>query len=260
MQAIYQPSGRALEYSLLACNLYTGCSHRCSYCFAPSCLHRTREAFHTNVQPRKGIIEQLRKDAPKFAGTSQRVLLCFHCDPYSPEAVASGVTREALEILREHDIPFQILTKGGTRACSDFYLYGPHDAFAATMTFRSESDSEQEEPGAALPGERMVATLNAHHRNIETWVSLEPVIDPAQSLEIIHEAHEYVDLYKIGVLNHDAARSAKIDWRAFGKAAIELCEKYGKRYYVKADLAKHLDGIPFTNTDTRTVTRKESRT
>jgi hypothetical protein len=38
--------------------------------------------------------------------------------------------------------------------------------------------------------------------------------------------------------------------------AIVLCERYGKHYYIKDDLAKHLEGVTFTNTDTRTVTRQ----
>jgi len=45
--------------------------------------------------------------------------------------------------------------------------------------------------------------------------------------------------------------------RAFGIEAIYLCEKFEKTYYVKNDLAKYLDGIEFTNTDTRTVDGKK---
>ena len=52
MKPIYEPRGAAREYGELALNIYTGCPHRCFYCFAPSVLHREREAFHTNVQPR----------------------------------------------------------------------------------------------------------------------------------------------------------------------------------------------------------------
>lgn len=252
MQTIYEPKGRALEYSLLACNLFTGCSHACTYCFAPGCLRKTREAFRANVQPRKGIIEALRKEAPKHAGTDKRVLLCFHCDPYSPEAAESGVTRQALKILWEFSIPFQILTKGGDRAVSDFDLYGPHDAFATTMTCTDDLDSREIEPGAALPFDRMSAIRQAHARGIETWLSLEPVIYPEQSLEVIDGTHDFVDLYKIGRWNHDV-RANRIDWRAFGMEAIALCEKYGKPYYIKDDLAKHLAGVKFTNTDTRKV-------
>jgi len=82
-----------------------------------------------------------------------------------------------------------------------------------------------------------------------------PVLDPKVSLRIIENTWEWVDLYKIGKLNHDPEREAKIDWRSFGAKAIELCQRYGKRYYIKEDLAKHLEGIRFTQTDTRKVKR-----
>lgn len=194
-------------------------------------------------------------EAPKHAGTDKRVLLCFHCDPYSPEAVASGVTAQAMSVLSYHRIPFQILTKGGMRAARDFVMYGPNDAFATTMTFLDPSCSEMYEPGASPPANRIAAIQEGHKRGIETWVSLEPVVAPSESLAIIEHTHEYVDLYKIGKLNHDKASEAQIDWRAFGIRAIDLCKKYGKPYYIKADLAKHLDGVKFTNTDTRMISR-----
>ena len=72
-----------------------------------------------------------------------------------------------------------------------------------------------------------------------TWVSLEPVLEPAASLEIIRETAPYVNLFKVGKLNyHPMARS--IDWRAFGLAAIALLESLGKPYYIKKDLAAYL--------------------
>ena len=36
MKPIYEPRGAAKEYGDLALNIYTGCPHRCFYCFAPS--------------------------------------------------------------------------------------------------------------------------------------------------------------------------------------------------------------------------------
>ena len=65
----------------------------------------------------------------------------------------------------------------------------------------------------------------------------------------------HCDPYEIGKLNHDKEQESRIDWRRFGATAIELCAKYGKRYYIKEDLAKHLGGIAFTQTDTRKVVR-----
>jgi len=204
MNVIYRPRGRALEYSYLACNLYGGmCPHRCSYCYVAGAMHKSRAQWEaTPWYVRKDVIKWLERDAERLAGTDERVLLCFHCDPYTPEAANFGVTRQALKVLRSHDVPFQVLTKGGMRAVPDFDLYGPHDAFATTMTFVEEGPGREQEPGAATPWERTKAIIQAHDRGIETWVSLEPVLDPEASLRIIENTWEWVDLYKIGKLNH----------------------------------------------------------
>jgi len=96
---IYVPRGRALEYSPLATNIYTGCVHRCKYCFAAGSPWKKKETFHLNVQPRKDYLAQLEKDCRKMAGDPRDILLNFTCDPYQPETVEKGVTREALLIL-----------------------------------------------------------------------------------------------------------------------------------------------------------------
>lgn len=262
---IYEPKGRALEYSLLACNLYgsvgpdgrkypAGCVHGCDYCYVPDALHIPKEIFHGTygIEPRANILERLEADAEKLRGTDQRVLLCFSCDAYQPIPPELDVTRQALEILREFDIPFQVLTKGGMRAARDFDLYGPNDAFATTLTFTSDDDVDQWEPEAATWSNRVAAISRAKREGITTWVSLEPVLNPYDALEHISACSSMVDLFKIGTLNH---RASDIDWRAFGMMAIELCEKYGVKYYIKDDLARHLKGVPFTNTDTRRVKR-----
>jgi DNA repair photolyase len=261
MNVIYEPRGRALEYAYLACNLYGGvCPHRCSYCYIPSATRKSRAQWEaTPWYVRKDVIKWLERDAERLSGTDERVLLCFHCDPYSSEAVDSGITRKALQILREFDVPFQVLTKGGMRAAADFDLYGPSDAFATTLTFVEQGPSLEQEPGAATPYDRTKAIIQAHGLGIETWVSLEPVLDPKASLQIIKNTWEWVHLYKVGKLNHDPEAEAKIDWRRFGICAIELCEKHGKRYYIKDDLAKHLKGIEFKSTDTRRVDRGGTR-
>ena len=170
-----------------------------------------------------------------------------------PVEIEQGITREALKILREFDIPFQVLTKGGMRAARDFDLYGPNDAFATTLTFCNDHDSWEHEPKAVHPGDRYRTMIYAHDDyNIKTWASLEPVIDVDQSLAMLEGALFFTDQFKIGKLNY---QKTDIDWRQFGIQAIKLCEKYGKPYYIKDDLAKYLEGVEFTNTDTRTIER-----
>jgi len=252
MNIIYEPKGRAAEYSLLAANIYTGCQHGCTYCWAPGVLRMDRAEFGGNVATRKDLLKLIEKDTANIACTAKRVLLCFTCDPYQPIDEDLKLTRVVIRILRSHYIPFQVLTKGGMRAARDFDLYSKYDAFATTMTFLNPSDSAEWEPNAATPADRIEAIKEAKEKGIQTWVSLEPVIDPAQSMEIIIRTHEFVDHYKIGKWNYDE-RAKEIYWRDFGQRAIELCEKYGKSYYIKNDLARYLNGVKFTNTDTRIV-------
>ena len=61
MKPLYIPKGKAKEYGDYAVNIYTGCPHRCYYCFAPNVLHRDREEFHSHVEPRHGIVDELKK-------------------------------------------------------------------------------------------------------------------------------------------------------------------------------------------------------
>ena len=250
MGIIYRPTGRAEEYSFLAINHYRGCGHGCTYCYVPD-VTRNKD-FFIEQSVRNDVLSQLRKEAPKFAGTDERVLLCFSCDPYQPLDAQTRTTREVIKILREFDIPFQVLTKGGTWAVRDFKLYGGYDAFGTTLTFLDEKQSKLHEPHAALPGDRIDAIKAANKAGIETFVSLEPVIEDKQSLEIIRQTHEFVDLFRIGKLNH---KSSDIDWRTFGMKAIELCREFETEYYIKHDLAQYLSGISFCNIDKRKVKR-----
>jgi len=253
MNAIYEPQGRAQEYSLLAANLYTGCPHGCLYCYAPGALHRQRETFHADCGPRDGILEALSKDARNFRGDPRRVLLCFTCDPYPADLpVSHDVTRLAIQWLHRERLAVQVLTKGGTRACADFDLYGPNDAFATTLTWRTAEESLEMEPRAATPADRVAAIRTAKARGLQTWVSLEPVFEPTDALAWIDELQDCVDLFKVGTLNHSPLAKA-IDWRAFGIAAVEKLAALGKAYWIKRDLAKHIADVPYRNTDTRTI-------
>ncbi len=266
MQTIYEPRGCAKEYAKLALELYRcnahdrgGCIHGCNYpCYVPGCLKLTPAEFRKGVRPREGIIEALKEQAPKYRGTRDRVLLSFFSDPY--QKGVRKVTRYALVILRGHGIPFLVLTKGGTLAAQDFDLYGPRDGFGVTLTTLNSAISATREPLAASPLNRLTALGLAKSKGIHTFVSLEPVIDPAETLRIIEETHDLVDHYNVGKLNHNRAAEAKIDWRLFGAQAIKRLECFEKTYTIKDDLRRYLDGIPYTQTEHRTAVAGGSAT
>ena len=238
--AIYEPKGRAREYSELACNLYRGCGHQCVYCYAPKATFQDRASF-ANPEPRKGVIEQLQKDASKFAQThgTGPVLLCFSTDPYQPINEIHQLTRRAILILHSHCFNVTILTKGGRRAEVDFDILLPGDEFATTLTFLDNAKSLAWEPYAATPEDRIATLKAAHLKGIRTWVSLEPVIEPEETLEIIRQVHPFVDLFKVGTLNNHP-QASKIDWPKFAKDVVATLERHHCAYYLKKDLRRYL--------------------
>jgi DNA repair photolyase len=243
MKIIYHPKGRAGEYADYAVNLYDGCSHGCTYCYAPLVMHKKREEFN-QPKPRKDILKYLEEDAAYLSDHREygnSVFLCFSCDPYQHLDKKLGLTREAIKTLHKYGLSVSILTKGGFTAVRDFDLLTDHDQFGATLTCLSKSAAREWEPNAALPGLRILTLSKAHSYGFKTWVSLEPVLNPETTLEIIRETHTVVDMYKVGKLNyHPLAQT--IDWYKFGQQAIALLESLRKRYYIKRDLQDYLKG------------------
>ena len=43
---IYEPAGRAREYSLLALNLFKDCDHGYRYCYVPPMMRRFNKNYH----------------------------------------------------------------------------------------------------------------------------------------------------------------------------------------------------------------------
>jgi DNA repair photolyase len=237
MPIIYEPKGKAAEYSPLAMNIYRGCSHGCLYCYAPAATRRHRESFDI-PELRQNFFNELDKDLAKFKGDKRPVLLSFTTDPYQPFDVEKKLARWSLQQLIKNGNAIKVLTKGGMRASRDFDLMKSGDVdFGTTLTFLDDRRSLEWEPNAALSGDRINAIRTAHSQGIKTWVSLEPVIDPESVYSIIQETHAFVNLYKVGKLNyHPIAKT--IDWNQFGHKVKSLLESLGKDFYLKEDLRK----------------------
>jgi DNA repair photolyase len=230
MKLIYEPKGKAREYSPLALNVYSGgCDHFCDYCY---CRFVQRGNWSDTAKPRN--LHGLEKDATE---ASRQILLSFISDPYCKAETKHRATRGVLQVLKAGRCSVAILTKGGSRCLEDLNLFqgwpGGRIKIGATLTFSSDSDSKKHEPGAALPAERLAALEALHEAGIKTWASMEPVLDPAQSLEMIRRAIPFVDAFKVGKLNH---AKTETDWKSFAESAVKLLRDAGKCFYVKDDL------------------------
>ncbi|MCX6685620.1 MAG: radical SAM protein [Methanoregula sp.] len=239
---IYEPRGKAREYCELAANLYRGCSHRCTYCYAPATLYMSREEF-CRPSVRIDVINKFEKDATilERIGEKRPILLSFTTDPYQPLDIKEQLTRKAIQILHRHGLKVSILTKGGRRSERDFDLLSKHpelSEYGATLVFTDEKYRKEIESGAAPTKERIDSIKKAHDMGIFTDVSLEPVWIPEQSLELIDLTKDFVDFYKVGKLNYDIQEKT-INWKEFKNDVIKKLKDYGKKYYIKKDLQNY---------------------
>lgn len=231
MKPLYIPRGKAKEYGDYAVNIYTGCPHRCYYCYAPSVLHRDREEFHTHVEPRQGIVDALKKQLERDGVTGKLIHLCFTCDPY-PTGYDTSVTREVIKAIKDSGNHVQILTKGdGSR---DFDLLDGNDWYGITYSGADVVD----EPCALERTHRIFTLAEAKSRGIKTWVSFEPVVDEKQVIWTILAHHSFFDKVKIGKLNY---HPSTIDWKHFGYEAAWVCNGFGLDYYIKESLRKEME-------------------
>lgn len=229
MKPIYEPRGKAKEYCDLAINIYTGCNHGCTYCYAPRVLHKTKEQFCV-VEPRKGIVDALKRQLSTENIKDREIQLCFTCDPY-PAGIDTTVTREIIEAIKNSGNHLRILTKAPFRASRDFDLLDSGDWFGTTIAC-DECQRRDLEPYADDINLRIVMIGQAHRLGIKTWVSFEPVYNVRTVYDCIRH-NEEIDMLKIGKLNY---APSDIDWSAFGHECERLCQKFGRNYYIKEDL------------------------
>jgi DNA repair photolyase len=166
--------------------------------------------------------------------------MSFIGDCYASEFDGEDVTREAIAILREHDVPVHVLTKGGMRASRDFpLLTGPGCAFGTTLCWTDDQDRLHWEPGAASVADRILAIKLAHNLGIRTFVSVEPIIVPEQAIALIEDLTPWVDEFRVGKLNYHPL-AAEIEWARWTPKLLAAVKTSGRDYLIKQSLRQYL--------------------
>ena len=205
-KAIYQPSGKAAEYSPWACNFYTGCSNDCEYCYCKrgvmshvwSTEPRLKKCFKDKTDAIACFEKELRANIDELR--KYGLLFSFTTDPMLPETLELTLTATGLAGIS--GVPVKILTKRadwlGTLMWASLnpILYRDKLAFGFTLT-----GFDEKEPGASTNQERVEAMRELHEYGFRTFASIEPVITPAMSRNMIEATKDFCDLYKVGLIS-----------------------------------------------------------
>ena len=248
---IYEPQGKAREYSPFALNYYKGCSHNCNYCYVPAIFNRFDKNYNHKIVSLRTEIPTILKSIEASAkrhvkNNKEQVFLNFTSDPYNEQERELNLTKQVLEILLKYKIPTVILTKAGRLVERDIELFKKFSGnivVGQSLTFDNKDLSKTWESGAASPMQRLIALKELKKHGIKTWASFEPVIDPEESLIMLEKVakNKLCNFVKIGKLNNYKGLDKLVDWKDFLNKAVSLCRKHELPFYIKKDLLKFKD-------------------
>ncbi len=151
---------------------YTGCGHRCLYCYATSYIPR-----HYDPRPKNEYIARLRRDLLKIPpGTL--IEMATSSDPYTPPEKELGLTRRAIEIILSKGMRLLITTKSSlvVRDVDILAKYRGRVAVAITITTIRRDIAAKIEPFAPPPEERIKAVEILSSYGIPVTVRIDPLI------------------------------------------------------------------------------------
>lgn len=249
-KALYNPSGKAGEYSYWACNFYNGCSNNCEYCYCKhgilaktmggntptlkKCFKDVEDAGNVFAKEVNANIDELRKHGLFFS---------FSTDPMLPETFE--LTTWAVWYCIWRDIPVKILTKCtqwvkaevGMNQWDNAKRQQKLIAYGFTLTGHDEL-----EPGAATNVDRIHNMHILHDAGYRTWASIEPIIDLESSAQMIYMSRDCCDLFKIGLKSGQVVNG---EFRQQLQIFVTGINEYGLlhnfKVYWKESITKYVD-------------------
>lgn len=250
-KAIYQPSGKAAEYSKWAVNFYNGCSARCEYCYnrhgiTAKVLGGDTPTLKKSLGVEGLALEIFKKELDQNQPELQKHGLFFNfvSDPCLPETweLNSLCMRYAIVNM----VPVKILTKQTWWIGQILHeieenetiwnIYNAKQFFAIGFTLTGHDELE---PGAATNADRIRAMKVLYDEGFKTWASIEPIIDIDSSMKMIGEICNHVDLIKVGL--QSGKKYLQFDLKMMVRAIEEMTHVYGFKVYFKDSLLKAIN-------------------
>jgi len=235
-KAIYNPSGKAGEYSYWACNFYTGCENDCEYCFCKKGFlkriwtpyAKLKECFKDEAHAYEVFVKEIDKNLTELQ--NHGLLFTFTSDPMLDSTV--NLFASCLDYAIRQRVPVKFLTKNADNPIHIFLNDDPRSKF-----FRTKRDliaigftltgHDKREPRASKNVERIETMKKLHEAGFKTFASIEPIIDVETSLQMIKETIGYCDLYKVGLES-----GKKYAWQEL-RGMMLVCYMLPSKFYFK---------------------------
>lgn len=187
-------------------NIYRGCSHRCSYCYAlytQRYMKQDHPDFYHDIYIKKNIAEVLRKELSSSKWERKVISIGSITDSYQPIEAEREIMRDILKVMLEFHNPIIISTK------SDLILRDmdliqqlaevTYVNIASTITTMDERLASIIEPGAVSP--RCRAAMLKRFREetkasigFHTMPMLPYITDDKKTLEELMQTAKQIDV------------------------------------------------------------------
>jgi DNA repair photolyase len=165
-------------------NVYRGCSHACTYCFArPTHEYlglNGAEDFERRIVVKVNAVERLRAELLRPSWSGDHIAMGTNTDPYQPAEGRYRLTRGVSETLGEAGNEYSILTKS-TMVLRDLDLFAEHARRGLVRINLSigtldEAIWHMSEPGTPPPRRRVEAVARLTEAGVPSGVLVAPVL------------------------------------------------------------------------------------
>jgi DNA repair photolyase len=198
--ALNRVKGMPFGWSL---NPYTGCAHRCTFCYVRAFEHRadrpSDDRYGRSIRVKVNVAEVLERELARPSWRGDQVAIGAATDPYQPCEGRYRLTRACIGVLGRAATPFSLITRGPM-------IVRDLDALAAAAARTSVSvvfsvptvDPDvwrRTEPGTAPPRQRLRALTALVEAGIDAGVGMAPILPglsdrPEQLAEVVRAARE----------------------------------------------------------------------
>lgn len=226
-------------------NPYTGCGHRCLYCYV------TYVPSFFSPRRKKKLLENCEKDVMSLPKGSL-ISISNSTDPYQPDDELYEDSRKVLQILSNHDLRILIITKSDL-VLRDIDLIGKmRCAVMITVTTLREEISQKLEPKSPPPHRRLLALCKLSQNGIPCGIRIDPIIPGLNDNEI----EEIVDEAKKAGVSHITTSTYKARRenliriveafpylkRGLEKLYIEKGKRFGSTFFLDRNLREEIVG------------------